>query len=93
MARRSKQRSSDFARRFTDLAFARGADGSGAWLGIGILATSGHIVRRLARRRRRVVARTRLAPGSEVRIHHLLEDRAGRTVEVRRRGRVRRTRR
>jgi hypothetical protein len=89
---RSKPQSTALGRMITDIAYARAARGSGIWLGIGILTTTGHVVKRLARRRREVVWRATLKPGATVTIDHLLRDRAGRTVAVRRGGRVVRVR-
>ena len=90
MARR-KQQSSRIGRMVADIAFARAAGGSGIWLGVGILTTAGHIVRRLGRRRK-VIWRAKLSPGTAVAIDHLLRDRASGAVVVRRGGRITRAR-
>ena len=67
--------------------------GSGIWLAVGIVISGLRLISRIHRRSRDVVYSAELAPGETVNIAHLLEDYAGKAVEITgRKGRVTRVR-
>ena len=76
------------ARRLSDTGYKRGLQGSGIWLAVGVSVSALRMLNKMSKRTRTVVYSAELEPGATLNIVHLLEDHAGRAVEIR--GRTRR---